>query len=402
MVCQILVLPDFPAADSGAGQRSRLLLEAAAQMGPVHIAILADHIPQDAKQQLPDAASIRPLGRGNLTLKGIVRHIPHGALRLLSPKRFCQADPIIKARLEELIAETTAKTVLFRYISTYCVTGLARRKALAVIVDVDDRDDQKYETRLKRLLGFRLTSSAFVQLQLQRLARMLQDKLTNTSLIWFAGRDDIWTLPGVRTAVLPNVAIMNQPQRLPPPSEGQSVLFIGISAHIPNQDGVRWFLDQCWPALVSRFPKTRLRIVGRGLFWQKMADSYPNLAGVDFVGPVEDLSSEYAHARVCICPVREGGGSKIKVIEAAAYGRPIVGVHHAFRGFNEEILSHAFTADSAREFINGCAKFISDPMQADAAGSELKQWQSRHHDRSSAIARIVNDIRTVAPIAGGS
>lgn len=398
----ILVLPGFPWPDTGAGQRSLLLLDAAAGLGPVHVVLLSDGMPEDAAQRLPQAASIHLWGSGSLKIRGPARHVPIGAMRLLAPGQFYRADHALRDRLEGLISETGARAVLFRYAPTFCATGLARREGLAVLVDIDDRDDQKYETRLRRLLGDRLGGSAPLQFPLRRLSRLLRARLGSASLMWFAGPEDVWHLDGVRTSVLPNVpADTPLPADLPPPSQGDALLFVGISSHVPNQDGMRWFLDHCWAELARQFPDMRCRIVGRGTFWQDLAARYPGLPRVDFVGPVDDLPAEYARARLCICPVREGGGSKIKVVEAAAYGRPIVGVPHAFRGFEGEIRALAGEALSPQDFIAACARFLSDPAAADRSGAALAEWQRQNYSRGAALTRIRDDIRLVLPRAEG-
>ena len=396
----ILILPGFPWADTGVGQRSRLLLDAAARVGPVHVVLLSDGMPSDAAAQLPQAASVSLWGSGGLKARRFGGVLPMGAMRMILPERLYRVDPDLRDRLIRMVGDTGAGAVLFRYAPTFCATGMVSDKDLAVLVDIDDRDDQKYAARLQRMLGKGRVVSALLAWPLSRLARLLQDRLRQVSLIWFTGREDAWHLPGVITAIAPNVPAMQDiPSDLPPPSAGDSVLFVGISSHVPNHDGVRWFLDHCWPDLARRFPAMRLRIVGRGPSWPQMAAQYPGLANVDFVGPVDDLSVEYARARLCICPVREGGGSKIKVVEAAAYGRPVVGAPHAFRGFDPAILDHAEQAESAQDFIAACAGFLSDPDRADRAGQGLMGWQREHYSRQGAVARMAADIRSVLPVA---
>lgn len=393
----VLVLPDFPTADTGGGQRSLLVLNAAAALGPVHVVVLSDRVPEDAALRLPQAASVAGWGEGALRLNGMMRYVPHAVLRLLAPDQFYRSDPAFRAQLDSLVARTGAQALIFRYFRTFGATGSSRRDGLAVLVDIDDRDDQKYATRLARMFGERLGGSWALRFSLRRLARMMQRRLMDASLIWFAAPEDAWVLPGVRTAILPNVPMMMPTAKnLPLPSQGDAVLFVGISSHAPNRDGICWFLDHCWADLSRQCPGFRLRIVGRGKGWPELAARYPRLDRVDFVGPVEDLETEYARARLCICPIREGGGSKIKVIEAAAFGRPIVGFPHAFRGFGIDIGDHAAKVLQPKDFIRACASFLSDADLADRNGAALADWQARHYSRDGALTQIRKDILSVA------
>lgn len=397
----VMVIPDFPTVDTGGGQRSLMILDAAAALGPVHVAILQDDLPGDAFGQLPQAASIAAWGnwnKGNAHPGRIAGLIPKGALRIFAPGRFAQIDPKLQAKLDELIARTGARAVVFRYFSAFSITRASRRDGLAALVDIDDRDDQKYAARLDRLFGRRLAGLGLWRLSLRGLARTMQRRLGEASLVWFAASEDVWPLPGVRSVILPNVATIAPTGIVPPsPSQGDSVLFVGIYNHVPNRDGIRWFLTNCWADLSRQCPSVRLRIVGRGIHWPEMAARYTHLERVDFVGPVEDLGAEYARARLCICPVREGGGSKIKVIEAAAFGRPIVGVPHAFRGFDHGIADHAAEARTPGDFIAACARFLSDDDLADRTGAALADWQRRHYSRDAILAQIRADIVSVMP-----
>lgn len=392
----ILIVPDFPGNDSGTGQRSLLFLDAAAELGSVHVVILSHHIPDDATLQLPQAASVASWGEGNLKPTGIMQYLPLSALRvlrLLAPQRFYQADPNFRRQLDSLIDQTGARIILFRYFRTFAATGLFTRDHLSIMVDVDDRDDQKYASRLTSTFGERLGGSWAFKASMRRLSLMMKKQLSKASLVWFTASEDAWTVPGTKTAILPNVASTSPVQTGPsPPSQGNSILFVGIYSHAPNRDGISWFLNHCWAELSRRFPQTRLRIVGRGMLWHEMAARYTHLERVDFVGFVDDLAVEYNRARLCICPVREGGGSKIKVIEAAAFGRPIVGVPHAFRGFDGGIHDHAAVALTPKDFVEACSAFLSDDCHADRSGAALAEWQRRNYSYKAAKDRIKADI----------
>lgn len=394
----IVIMPDFPTANTGGGQRSLLFLDAALALGPVHLVILSDQVPEDALQRLP-VASVESWGR--LQPGGIItRHMPHALQRLLMPGQSYRPDPALRARVDGLIARTGARTVLFRYFRAFAAIGCTKGDGLAVLVDIDDRDDQRYADRLTRMFGKNLGNSWVFRLALNRLARTMKRRLADVSLVWFCASEDLWTIPGTRTKILPNAPLTVPARKTSPPSQGDAVLFVGIYSHTPNRDGICWFLDHCWAALSCQIPDIHLRIVGRGTLWHEMAARYTHLERVVFVGPVDDLAAEYDRARLCICPVREGGGSKIKVVEAAAFGRPIVGVPHAFRGFDAGILDHAAEAVSPQDFTRACAAFLTDADLTDRAGSALADWQQRNYSPEAVVKQAQEDILSLPEPAG--
>jgi hypothetical protein len=111
------------------------------------------------------------------------------------------------------------------------------------------------------------------------------------------------------------------------------------------------------------------------------------------VGTVENIADEYETARLVVSPILEGGGSKIKVIEACAYERPIVVTNHSARGFGSEIQSTLPTAQSAQEFVELCDGLLINDSKCDEVGSNLRVLQQRHFSQDAAEAKIIQDIQ---------
>ncbi|MEJ6396207.1 glycosyltransferase [Gymnodinialimonas sp. 2305UL16-5] len=386
----LVVLPRFPSERTGTGQRSRLLMEGAHAVGPVHVVVLdgARAMP-DPADVMPGLASMAAFDSDRVTPRRGLARILGGAVRVLQPARSYGVEPALHANLTDHIARHSVDTVIFRYARLYCAAGIEAGQGLRVFVDVDDRDDQKYATLLNGALGSKLAAAAPFRARLAHLATLLQTRLARASAVWFAAPEDIWPLAPARTALLPNVPYWPKPKGIVPPSGTDEVLlFVGIHDHQPNRDGIRWFLDQVWPDIVAARPAARIRIIGRGK-WSAMQATYAQHKGVDFVGEVADLAAEYAQARLAICPVRQGGGSKIKVIEAAAFGRPVVAVPHALRGFaGLDGTSGAIAADRAPDFAAACCAWLADPAAAAQAGQELSAWQSDHYSREAFVDHV--------------
>jgi glycosyltransferase involved in cell wall biosynthesis len=392
MTVTLVVLPRFPSERTGTGQRSRLIVAGAVAAGPTHVVLLDGKVDPQNPQTLPGVASVTNLSSQRITPRGFLARRLGGGLRLISPRFTYAPDPALRAALLDMIARHGIDAVIFRYARLFAAAGITAADRLRVLVDVDDRDDQKYQTRLERLLGTRLARTRPARGQLNRLAQVLRTGLSRATHVWFVAREDAWTLLPATTAILPNVPYWDVLDH-PPPADRTAavVLFIGIHDHLPNRDAMRWFLSHVWPRLRRMVPEARLRIVGRGA-WETMAPEFPGLAGVEFVGEVDDLADEYSKARVTICPVREGGGSKIKLIEAAAFARPIVAVSHAVRGFQGEGLAQVVQADAPDMFADACAVFLNDPAAAALTGAALRNWQQATYSRGAFVSAVTETL----------
>lgn len=387
----VLVLPRYPHETTGTGQRSLLLLDAAARRGPVHVVLLDGAGPVETLAARDGVASVSVMESARITPKGPLARLL-GPLRVVAPGLAYRPDPAFRAALASKIAGTGADRVLFRYARLYCAAGIDDAPALRVLVDVDDRDDQKYASRLRLKLG-----AGLARLAAARLARVLRARLERAGLVWFAAAEDAWPLARPAVQVLPNVP--HAAPEVPPPLDPASpvVLFVGSHAHLPNRDGVAWFLAKVWPAVVAGMPGARCRIVGAGP-WRTMAADHAGAPGVDFVGPVGDLGAEYARARVAICPVREGGGSKIKAVEAAAFARPVVGTGHTVRGFDGDLARGMVATDDPGEMAAACIAYLRDADRAAAEGARLRAAQQAQYSRAAVLARLERDI-THVPVA---
>lgn len=105
---------------------------------------------------------------------------------------------------------------------------------------------------------------------------------------------------------------------------GRAVLgFIGNYAHTPNQDAARWLVSELFPHFAAHVPGARLILAGRNLP-PDIADRIVPGGPIEAVGEVEDLAGFFRSIGIFINPVREGRGLRTKVVEAAAFGRPIL------------------------------------------------------------------------------
>lgn len=166
---------------------------------------------------------------------------------------------------------------------------------------------------------------------------------------------------------------------------------IGDFQHLPNHDGLRWFVNNVWTTLRSMVPDLDLRLVGKGS--GAIAEEFSGL-GISGLGYVRDVAEETASWSCMIVPTRMGGGTHLKVAEGLARRIPIVTTSHGARGYELVSGKHAFVADGPAEFTEACATLIREPLVGDRlgeAGWELFQNCYSWESILPAVERTVQD-----------
>lgn len=169
--------------------------------------------------------------------------------------------------------------------------------------------------------------------------------------------------PSARVVVVP-VAIDVSPSLEGRRPVAERMLFVG-SGSFHNYDGIRWFLDRCWRDIRAAVPDATLDIVGTVCY--RLGD-VP--AGVTLHGVVDDVDRFYRDASLAIVPLQIGSGLKVKIVEALAYGLPIVTTTIGAQGLARFEPQPFVISDDAREFASRCAQILrSDERQTSLARS---------------------------------
>lgn len=171
-----------------------------------------------------------------------------------------------------------------------------------------------------------------------------------------------------------------------PDAAACSVLFVGNFEYAPNVDAVECLLDDIMPRLWRLLPQARLQVCGHALpsSWR---ERWPD-ARVDWRGYVEHLPTVQAQASVFVAPLRFGGGSKLKVLEAMAAGLPLVSTREGLSGLNAQDGVHALVADTAEAQAQALADVLSDPVRAAALGAAARQLVVERFDWEASAQQL--------------
>jgi glycosyltransferase involved in cell wall biosynthesis len=163
-----------------------------------------------------------------------------------------------------------------------------------------------------------------------------------------------------RICVLPNA--LPTPTPLPPRRADQpfTFLFVGTLGYYPNEDAVAYFCAEILPLLRRRVGRQfRVLIVGTGASARLARISHQ--PEVRLIGPVPDVAPWYIVADAVVAPLRAGGGTRIKVLEAFSYRRPVVSTSVGIEGIAAQPEEHVLVGDGAQAFAEQCARLIEQP-----------------------------------------
>jgi succinoglycan biosynthesis protein ExoO len=162
------------------------------------------------------------------------------------------------------------------------------------------------------------------------------------------------------------------------------VLFVGSSA-APNVDGLRWFLQECWPKIRALRPSVILRVAGT--VCQKVGRAP---SGVQLLGLVDNLTSLYAECGLFISPLRAGSGLKIKLIEALALGKAVVATTVTLQGVADTLRDCVRIADEPNQFVDAVLDLACNGDSRRVLGARGLAAIGQHFSDRECYAEFVN------------
>jgi glycosyltransferase involved in cell wall biosynthesis len=140
------------------------------------------------------------------------------------------------------------------------------------------------------------------------------------------------------------------------PSAPPKFLFVGSFSHRPNRIGAKFLVDKVWPRVAQYTKSGQLVLAGRGsrAFLRSLGTREPRIEALDYV---EDLAPLFRDCQLFVAPLTEGGGIKIKILEAMARGIPVVTTPIGAEGIVD-------SAEDALVIANPDATFAESMIQA--------------------------------------
>lgn len=267
---------------------------------------------------------------------------------------------------------------------------LPRNTGCRVILDLDDVQYRKLGHRLRRTRpGLHTVLDLTEFIKLWRLERRLTRRGPHEYVVCSAldkrilgGDDRIWVVPN-------GIDVPTEPAWRPAETREPVFVFVGAMSTEANADAVRFFVRQILPRIRRVIPGSRTVVVGSRPTPEVLAlhDGH----SVVVTGTVPAVEPFLQDATMSVVPIRFGGGTRIKILEALANGVPVVSTRIGAEGLDVEDGRHLLLADSPRDFADACVALSRDRARRASLSREgLKLVQDRYDWR--VIEHRVQDV----------
>lgn len=167
-----------------------------------------------------------------------------------------------------------------------------------------------------------------------------------------------------------------------------SLFHMGSMEWAPNQEGLLWFIEQCWPLVHEKYPNLRFFVAGRKApNWLKQKLAKPNVV---FEGEVDDAYAFMNSKAIMIVPLFSGSGMRVKIIEGMALGKTIVTTTIGAEGIGVENGKHLLIVDNAEGFVQAISLLIEDRTRFDRLGRNAVDFVRENFDNLAAAGRLID------------
>jgi polysaccharide biosynthesis protein PslH len=378
--------------DDGWKVRTFHLLRAAVRSGPATIVSYGED---------PDGEFMRALG-GHARLRTVPshpRHTPWQLLRgLIGPLplyAYLDNSPAYRALVREEV-NRGVDVVLCELTALFeCLRGLAVEDRTVIDThNIDSLVFDRYATTqptLPRRLYSRVTARKLRRYEADVFARVARVVVCSDAEV----APVLERAPGARCRVIPNGAEMAIPARTVCRPDGRRLFFFGRLDYHPNVDGIRYFLGSIFPLILRERPDAEFHVAGAGDNGT-VAELLAGVPQARFHGRVADLRTEIERADVVVVPLRAGGGTRLKILEALAASRPVVSTSIGAEGLALHDGDEIILADPPAQFAAAVSRLLAEPGAAERIGALGRRAVERAYGWDAIGQRLADVLLEVA------
>ena len=170
-----------------------------------------------------------------------------------------------------------------------------------------------------------------------------------------------------------------------------SLIFTGSFRYFPNYDAMSWFLHEIYPRIQAQVPGIHLTITG-----DHANRPLPDADNITLTGFVNDVRPLIASAWGSLVPIRAGGGTRLKILEAMALGTPVVATSKGAEGLDLEHGEHLLIADTPAAFAEMIIRLLSEPGLRERLADKAYQLVRGRYDWATVMPRFLDVVERTA------
>lgn len=173
-----------------------------------------------------------------------------------------------------------------------------------------------------------------------------------------------------------------------------SIGFIGSLDWMPNQEGLRWFLQNVWQRLRTQFPNLQLHIAGRNTPKWLLNNKERNVVVHGEVPSAADFINQHS---LMVVPLLSGSGMRVKILEGMALGRVVLTTKIGLEGINAQHAAEVMVADQPDEFVNCVSNCYQSNGQLVDIGRRAQVLVAKEYDNLAIGKRLVAAYERMLP-----
>lgn len=167
------------------------------------------------------------------------------------------------------------------------------------------------------------------------------------------------------------------------------ILFMGLLGYQPNAEGLKYYINNVHPKVLQKVPDARLIILGKDApIWLREATK--NDSTIKIEGFVKDVQPYIQKAKVCICPILSGSGTRLKVLEYMAMRKPVVSTTIGAEGILIKDKHNILLADSPEAFSENVVTMLLDKKLAERIGENGRKTIEKDYSWNKISASLAN------------
>lgn len=189
-------------------------------------------------------------------------------------------------------------------------------------------------------------------------------------------RKPVVSIPfGIDPGEVPNVEV-----------EPDSLFHIGAMDWLPNQESIRWMLEEVWPVVHREVPQAKLYLAGR-----KMPSQWMNatIEGVSVIGEVPDAMYFIGSKKINVVPLLSGSGIRVKIIEAMSIGKTVITTTVGAQGIDYTDGENILIADTPEQFARQIKRCLDDDAFCSRVGEAAAQLVADQYDRKKLAEELI-------------